>query len=515
MRTEILGEIGLTKSEINVYISLLELGSSSTGKIVDKSGASSSKIYEILDRLMHKGLVSYIIKANVKYFEAAPPKRIMDYMKEKEEKFKKQVKELNSMIPELELKRKLSKYKSEATIFKSAEGIRTAFRNLVDELNKGEEVHIMGVYDFGEEFLPLALFFQRIRSKKGIKAKFLMNSGAKNIATEFKKYPPVEIKYMPEDMLTPGIFLIYNDKVIVNLAKEKTFFVIQSKSAADTFESYFQMMWNQKTETYQGQEAVESVYKDIIEKAKPEDDVIVFAAKPVTKRASDYNLKWAKEISKRAKSLRFIYYGVNERNKKRAKEMEARGGKVKILPTQETLPISTVVAGDTIINSVWGKHPITFKIEDEIVADSYRTNFDIFWNQEARVVKGLDAVQNLFEDMLKDGSIDLIGARGYFVDLRPNYIDDWEKRAIKRGLKWRNIVDIETKGHRITRFPFAETKYTIPKEFSNLSVFWISGNKVAISNWTKKEPIVLIIENKSLHDMYKEQFELLWKKDKF
>ena len=79
----------------------------------------------------------------------------------------------------------------------------------------------------------------------------------------------------------------------------------------------------------------------------------------------------------------------------------------------------------------------------------------------------------------------------------------------------RNIVDPGVKGHRITKFPFVKTKYTLPKEFSMLSVFWIYGDKVVISNWTKEEPIVVMINNKSLHDMYKQQFELLWKKDKF
>ena len=48
VKTELLEEIGLTKSEIKVYLALLELGSATSGPIVDKSGASSSKIYEIL-----------------------------------------------------------------------------------------------------------------------------------------------------------------------------------------------------------------------------------------------------------------------------------------------------------------------------------------------------------------------------------------------------------------------------------------------------------------------------------
>jgi len=131
----------------------------------------------------------------------------------------------------------------EATIFTGPRGIKTAFTNLVDELNSGEEVHIMGVYEFTDKFMPLALYFQKIRSHKKIKAKFLINNSAKKIAKEFKKYKPIEIRFMPENMFTPAIFLIYKDKVIINLANEMTFFVIKSKSAKKAFDQYFQLMW--------------------------------------------------------------------------------------------------------------------------------------------------------------------------------------------------------------------------------------------------------------------------------
>jgi len=160
---------------------------------------------------------------------------------------------------------------------------------------------------------------------------------------------------------------------------------------------------------------------------------------------------------------------------------------------------------------VWrDKEPLVFVIEDKNVYNTFKSYFDSYWNQETRIIKGVDAVQELFEDMLRHGKADYIGARGYLIDERPEFIDDWEKRAIKQGFKLRNIVDPETKGHRITKFPFVKTKYTLKKEFSMLSVFWIYGNKVAISNWTEKEPIVFLIENKQFHDMYQQQFEMLW-----
>ncbi len=238
-----LEEIGLNKSEIKVYLSLLKLGASSTGPIINESNTANSKVYEVLEKLIKKGLVSYFTKENIKYYRAANPNRIIDFLEEKKKEIEVQQKKVNDMLPTLLAFSEEKQEENEAFIFSGPRGIKTAFTSVVDELRKDEEVHIMGVYDFGETFLPLALYFQKMRTNKKIKAKFLINRKAENIAQEFKKYPPVEIKFMPENMLTPAIFLIYSDKVIINLAKEMTFFVLKSKSAQETFEAYFQMMW--------------------------------------------------------------------------------------------------------------------------------------------------------------------------------------------------------------------------------------------------------------------------------
>ena len=61
MINQILQEIGLTRNEIKVYTSLLDLGESKTGEILKKSGLNSGKIYEILDSLQKKGLVSWVL----------------------------------------------------------------------------------------------------------------------------------------------------------------------------------------------------------------------------------------------------------------------------------------------------------------------------------------------------------------------------------------------------------------------------------------------------------------------
>lgn len=238
-----LEQIGLNKSEIKVYLTLLKIGSSTTGPIVTKSKTANSKIYEVLEKLKNKGLVSYFVKENMKHYKATSPKMLLDYLDERKEKIEKEKEKITKLLPSLVAYSNENEEENEAVIFSGAKGVKTGFANLVDELGEGDEVHIMGVYDFGSKFLQQALHFQKIRSHKKIKAKFLINENAKDIAKQFKKYPPVEIKFLPKELFTPAIFLIYKDKVIINLAKEMTFFVLKSKSAKEAFDSYFELLW--------------------------------------------------------------------------------------------------------------------------------------------------------------------------------------------------------------------------------------------------------------------------------
>ncbi|MBI2665538.1 hypothetical protein HYX12_02890 [Candidatus Woesearchaeota archaeon] len=379
-KLELLEEIGLTKSEIKVYLALLELGSSTTGKIIEQSEIASSKVYEILEKLIQKGLASFVIKAGTKYFEGADPKRIMDYFKEKEDQLFIQKEELKELIPQLELKKNLSKNKSEATIFKGINGVKTAFDDVLKTMKKGEEYQVIVGLPAKEPLFSFIKNYHKKREKAGIRVKLLYSQKSTKWLETVKDLPLATTKVTPQQLLSSAFILIYKNKTMIVIADE--------------------------------------------------NDITVF------------------------------------------------------------------------------------QLGSKNAAESFRTNFNSLWNQETYVLEGLDAVQLAFEEMLKAGSADVIGARGYFLDARPKYIDEWEKKALETGFKLRNVVDPETKGHRITKFSFAETKYLLPKEFSNLSVFWIYGNKVTISNWVGKEPIVLFIENKRIHDLYKKQFEVLWSKTK-
>ena len=65
MEEELLAEFGLTRNEIRVYLTLLKMGSALAGEITEKTGIHRRNIYDSLERLQEKGLVSFVIINNI------------------------------------------------------------------------------------------------------------------------------------------------------------------------------------------------------------------------------------------------------------------------------------------------------------------------------------------------------------------------------------------------------------------------------------------------------------------
>ena len=101
MNEKLLQEIGLANSEITVYITLLKTGSIKVGDLIKRVNLHRSRVYEAINRLTEKGLVSYAIKNNIKFFEATDPERLVIYIEEQKEKLNEKEKSIKKIIPEL------------------------------------------------------------------------------------------------------------------------------------------------------------------------------------------------------------------------------------------------------------------------------------------------------------------------------------------------------------------------------------------------------------------------------
>ncbi len=245
MDTKILEQIGLTEGETKVYLALLKLGTVTTGSLVAKAEVSSSKIYKILDRLQIKGLVGHTIKAKTKHFTALPPKRILEYMDEKEQEFNKKKELIKQFLPDLEEMQESSKEKSEATLFEGIKAIKNFYNNILDDLDSGDTYYVLGA-TYGKDYEGVREFFYNYhirRVKKKIKVKMLANIETKG-NLEKPTLKNSEVKYLPKYLVTNMMIVFYKNKSFIYfLTEEPKGFLIENKEVMESFKTYFDTFW--------------------------------------------------------------------------------------------------------------------------------------------------------------------------------------------------------------------------------------------------------------------------------
>jgi sugar-specific transcriptional regulator TrmB len=177
MDVRALEELGLTNGEIKVYLALVRLGETTSGPIVEESGVSVSKVYPILDRLAKKGLVSHIVKRNVKYFKAADPNRLLVYLQEKQDQIKEQEASVKQLVKELEVQGGTAITAETAQVFDGMKGIQTARERTLKIMKKGDQMWVVGISKtpYTGMMTPYFREYHKKRYTKGIKCRYLYN----------------------------------------------------------------------------------------------------------------------------------------------------------------------------------------------------------------------------------------------------------------------------------------------------------------------------------------------------
>ena len=236
---EIFRDLGFSEREIKVYLSLLELGSSTVGPIAAKTRLQHSKVYQTLEKLIDKGLVSFIIKSKTKYFQAQNPKQILNILKEKEKRF-------SEILPKLKEKQAYSKERQIATVYEGYKAIKSMFDLILEELNSKSYYY---VFAFKDDYLTSELASRFLRnihmqlSEKKVDDKLIANISIKK---EFEKnYSDIKgIKYRFTNLNLPLGLMIIDNRVINWIWGERpTAVEIVSKQIALQYKQFFLEIW--------------------------------------------------------------------------------------------------------------------------------------------------------------------------------------------------------------------------------------------------------------------------------
>lgn len=234
MNIRFLEEIGLTNTEAKVYLMLLKEGASLAGTITRNTGIHRRSVYDAIERLIEKGLVSYIKTNNRKYFEAVDPSRLLEIAEEKKQN-------VFSLMPEFELMKKFSKEKKETLFFRGKPALKAVFD---DQIKIGKEILIFGdtvnVNEILKYYFPR---FDRERIKKKIKTRMIFDESARK-NEHIRRIPLSSIRFIPKGYGSPMSMYVYGDNVSIALWFENPLAImIREKAIADGFRNYFEFMW--------------------------------------------------------------------------------------------------------------------------------------------------------------------------------------------------------------------------------------------------------------------------------
>ncbi len=235
LKEDTLLELGLSKNEAKVYLALLRLGTTTAGKISDISGIHRTNVYDALDRLIERGLVSFIVKNDSKFYEAEHPNNLINILKRKEEK-------LMSVIPQLILDKNLSGPKPEARILT---GVK-AYKNILEGyLEKNMSRVVYGLPRKAYKMLgPFLVHYHKRRIEKKLEIKHIYNFDARKRINFLNKMPYTEARYLPKEFDSPVSTSICGDEVnFVLYEKEPIIIQICNQKIADAYRRYFDILW--------------------------------------------------------------------------------------------------------------------------------------------------------------------------------------------------------------------------------------------------------------------------------
>ncbi|MBU0898518.1 MAG: hypothetical protein KJ613_01745 [Nanoarchaeota archaeon] len=243
MDAKTLEKIGLTKNEAIVYLTLVKSGTLKTAKILKKSGLNSGRIYNTMESLKHKGMVSESSINNVKHFTSSPPDQLKNYFELRLSQLKKEEIVINKAIPELNKIRNITISEPRSVVYTGYRGLKTAVEEAFEMVGDGEEILAMGVTslknkrinNFWVNWTP-----KRIRKK--IIAKHLFSEKS-SFYKKFKKMAYTEARIL--ESFTPVTVDVFGSKavLIMNYKEPISCTLICDENTATSFKNFFYQMW--------------------------------------------------------------------------------------------------------------------------------------------------------------------------------------------------------------------------------------------------------------------------------
>lgn len=234
-----LQKIGLSDHEAIVYLSMLQLGTTTVLKVARRSGIKRTTIYSVIDSLTQRGLVTIAQRGFKKYYQAAPPEKLESIVEDGKRQF-------TAILPEIQALYNLGDTESFIKYYHGIESVKSVYESLLKEVKPGDDYLIISNPERWHKLAPefFSDFLAR-RSILPIKVRTLFEDvpwGRKRKDQRIDKNQ--EIKFLPKGTnLSTNLVVIPTKVVVHQLLPPVMAIVIENKSIIQLHRETFEVMW--------------------------------------------------------------------------------------------------------------------------------------------------------------------------------------------------------------------------------------------------------------------------------
>lgn len=235
-----LERLGLNKNEAKVYYSLLLKGEATAQELVKSLGVYRNIVYDNLEKLKEKGLVSFVSIGPKRKFIAEKPEAILELLESKQEKLNKEIKNAKEMLPVISNLIGKSKTKQNVTVFHGIAGMKKLLRETLE----AKEMWAIGITNESVNLLGETYWINYNLRKKKTKVKewLLWNSNFENTVISNNRNSNHRILPKELDQVTETI--IWGDKVALFVfSAEPIVILIENNEVFNTYKKHFDFLW--------------------------------------------------------------------------------------------------------------------------------------------------------------------------------------------------------------------------------------------------------------------------------
>ncbi len=243
MFVELFQNLGLSKNEAELYEALLELGEASVSKLNQKTNINRRNIYDVLNRMIEKGLTIIVVRSGENRYRPVDPKKLKELVDEKSRQLENRLEELNKLYHS-------TPREDEVFVYRGAEGWKNYMRDMI---RVGKPAYFIGakggwlderVKHFFPEFISEA-------NKKKLEFYHLFDWKMQTECPDVFKYVKEDYRFLPKEYSTAAAIDVFGDHVNIlsdmkagGFDENFSFTVIVNPITAEAFRTWFKYMWN-------------------------------------------------------------------------------------------------------------------------------------------------------------------------------------------------------------------------------------------------------------------------------